>query len=453
MRPYQPTVNPNDVLEGTIQRGSNGLYWISQPISNINNNIRTWVLYDGVPDDVESDNYVVPPTSPNNRLPRTTALENLLNELNSSDIPSQNQTQPPRLTRTNALENLLNELNATEPQELRQLTRSPATYDLTNSDDGDFIDVLESTNVHPRTVRRDSGDNISYMSFSTDSVVDNQDEYSIYDDTESIIESNYDEDSDIYTNISSESDSIIDDKSELLSKCLNDSPVTLSNYDETDLNDLFVIYVANKQGKFTKGSCLRRDEMKNVLKSDLDTIPSYIMSIYKTPSSNRTDDLLTGMTGKPTGKIIVRIPTNQIYVTFGSLKRVLSTPNKEWYALPLYGGKARRVGNLAGIYGSSMNHGQVPGFQIYKLFTKRDIENSVVSEENPDDYPHVYQYDTMKSLFELVGDTPVNIFIHNILNELINTQIITLPNIPQRTSSLQWTSKRQRRYGNPPEEL
>jgi hypothetical protein len=421
MTRYQPNTNPNDVLEGTIQRGSNGLYWISQPISNTNNNIRTWVLYYGVPNsffivdrnniiDSDSDNYD-PLTSPYNRLSRTTSLEN-------------------------SFENRIH----------RSLARSPATYDLTTSDAEDFIDILDSSQVQPRTIR----DDVSYMSFRTDSVMDNQDDYNIYNDTESIIESYYDEDSDVYTNISSESDSIIDDKSELLSKCLNDSPVTLSNYDETDLNDLFVIYVPNKQGKFIKGSCLRRDELKDVLKSDLDTIPSYIMSIYKTPSSNRTDDLLTGMTGKPTGKIIVRIPTNQIYVTFGSLKRILSIANKEWYALPLYGGKSRRVGNLGGIYGSSMNHGQVPGFQIYKLFTKHDIENSIVSEEKPDDFPHVYQYDTMKSLFELVGDTPVNIFIHNILNELINTQII---NIPQRTSSLQWATKRQRRYGNPPDEL
>jgi len=66
-----------------------------------------------------------------------------------------------------------------------------------------------------------------------------------------------------------------------------------------------------------------------------------------------------------------------------------------------------------------MNHGQVPGFQIYKLFTKRDIENNVISQETPDDFPHVYQYDTMKSLFELVGETPIHIFIQNIVNELI----------------------------------
>lgn len=447
MNSYQPAVNPNDVLEGTIQRGRNGLYWISQPISS-RDNIHSWILYDGVPDNIE----LPQSTSVENRLPRTTALENLLNELDSTDIPNIPDTRP-RLSRTNALENLLNELDSrdtpdtSQSQMSRSLTHSPASYDLPSSnDDEDFRGISDSTRAYPRTVRSNS-----VMSFSTDSI--NNNSIFDYNNTESNTESNYDEDSNIYTNVSSNSDSIIDGNSELLSKCLNDSPVTLSNYDETDLNEIFVIYLPNQQGKFIKGSCLRRDEMKDVLKSDLHTIPSYIMSIYKTPSSNRSDDLLTGMTGKPTGKIIVRIPTNQIYVTFGSLKRVLSTPNKEWYALPLYGGKSRRLGNLAGIYGSSMNHGQVPGFKIYKLFTKHDIENSIISQETSDDFPHVYQYDTMKSLFELVGDTPVNIFIHNILDELINTQIITLPNIPQRTSSLQLTSKRQRRYGNPPDEL
>ena len=455
MQRYQPTTNPNNVSEGTIERGRNGLYWISQPISTTDNT-RNWVLYDGYSSANALENLNELGSQPP-RLTRTNALENLLSELDARDpqpprlsrtnaLENLNElgSQPPRLTRTNALENLLNELNSTEPQVPRSLTRSPTTYDLTNSDAEDLLDISDSTRVHPRTIRRDSDDDISYMSFSTDS---NPSEYNI----DSNIESKYDEDSDVYTNVSSESDSIIDDKSELLSKCLNESPVTLTNYDETDLNDIFVIYVSNQQGKFIKGSCLRRDEMKNILKSDLNNIPTYIMSIYKTPSSKRPDDLLTGLTGRPTGKIIVRIPTNQIYVTFGSLKRVLSTPNKEWYALPLYGGKSRRVGNLGGIYGASMNHGQVPGFQIYKLFTKRDIENNIISEETSDDFPHVYQYDTMKSLFELLGDTHVNTFINNILNELINIMVIN-PNIPERASSLQWSNKRQRRYGNSPDE-
>ena len=418
MRRYRPITNPNNVPAGTIQRSRNGLYWVSTPISITNNNTRTWELYDGVPMEHYGFRHisVIPPYNELNsnisdishQIPNENLLDGL-NELTITNIPNipNEPLTPTSATNPRSSENTISDSSHVHPRSLD-----------TTSD---------STHVHPRTTR----DNISY----TDSNINDQEDiHGIYhdieidsnindqediSDTESDTESNYNEDSDDYTNVSSDSDSITDDKVELLSKCLNDSPITLLNYNETDLNQIFVIYIQNQQGKFVKGSCLRRDEMTDILESDIDNIPTYIMSIYKTPSSNNHHDLLTGMTSKPTGKIIVRIPTNQIYVTFGSLKKILSTPNKEWYALPLYGGNPRRVGNLQGLYGNSMNHGQVPGFQIYKLFTKRDIENNVISQETPDDFPHVYHYDTMKSLFELIGETPINIFIQNIVNELI----------------------------------
>ena len=425
MRRYRPITNPNNLPAGTIQRGRNGLYWVSTPISITNNNTRTWELYDGVP--MEHYGFqrisVIPPYNELNsnisdishQIPNENFNDSLLDGLNEltitniTNIPNEQPLTPTSATNPRSYENTISDSSHVHPRSSENT-------------------ISDSTHVHPRTTR----DNISYTDsnindregiyhdIEIESDINNRDNYSTSEsDTESDTESNYNEDSDDYTNVSSDSDSITDDKVELLSKCLNDSPITLLNYNETDLNQIFVIYIQNQQGKFVKGSCLRRDEMTDILESDIDNIPTYIMSIYKTPSSNNHHDLLTGMTSKPTGKIIVRIPTNQIYVTFGSLKKILSTPNKEWYALPLYGGNPRRVGNLQGLYGNSMNHGQVPGFQIYKLFTKRDIENNVISQETPDDFPHVYQYDTMKSLFELVGETPIHIFIQNIVNELI----------------------------------
>jgi hypothetical protein len=433
MRRYRPITNPNNVPAGTIQRSRNGLYWVSTPISITNNNTRTWELYDGVPMEHYGFRHisVIPPYNELNsnisdishQIPNENLLDGL-NELTITNIPNipNEPLTPTSATNPRSSENTISDSSHVHPRSSENTISDsshvhPRSLDTTS----------DSTHVHPRTTR----DNISY----TDSNINDQEDiHGIYhdieidsnindqediSDTESDTESNYNEDSDDYTNVSSDSDSITDDKVELLSKCLNDSPITLLNYNETDLNQIFVIYIQNQQGKFVKGSCLRRDEMTDILESDIDNIPTYIMSIYKTPSSNNHHDLLTGMTSKPTGKIIVRIPTNQIYVTFGSLKKILSTPNKEWYALPLYGGNPRRVGNLQGLYGNSMNHGQVPGFQIYKLFTKRDIENNVISQETPDDFPHVYHYDTMKSLFELIGETPINIFIQNIVNELI----------------------------------
>jgi hypothetical protein len=386
---YQPFENPNDVPEGTIVRGRTGLYWISQNV----NDVRQWELYDGR---ISSDS-----------------------EYESSEPETNINTQdyrPPR----NSFDIQHGTWSLEEP---RQLRRSPATYDLTSSNSEDISAIRQGIYEERNLTDLTNDDNISYRSFSTSSM----------DDRNSVYSSDYEEDSEEYNDVKSESDSVINYKSNILDKCLNESPVTLVNYDDTDLNDLFIVHVQNQEGKFVKGSCLLRDEMREILKSDLTSFPpSYIMSIYKTPSSGRQDDLLTGLTGKPTGKIIVRLPTNQIYITFGSLKRVLATTNTQWYALPLYGGKLRRVGNVGGIYGASMNHGQVPGFKIYKLFTYDEIKNNIVVQETTDDFPHTYEHNTMLSLFDLIGETPLNIFINNIIDSLIHTK-----------------KRRERRYGNP----
>ena len=44
-----------------------------------------------------------------------------------------------------------------------------------------------------------------------------------------------------------------------------------------------------------------------------------------------------------------------------------------FYAIPLFEGKRRRIGNLAGFIGSSMNHGQIPGYLVYQLCTKEEL--------------------------------------------------------------------------------
>jgi hypothetical protein len=126
------------------------------------------------------------------------------------------------------------------------------------------------------------------------------------------------------------------------------------------------------------------------------------MTIYTTPKYS--DEYLTGVSGKPTGRIVVRLPQNQIYVTSGSVKRMLSSNIKEWYALPLFGGKRRRIGNLRGIFGSSMNHGQIPGFIVYKLYTKDEILKNIIVEENEDDYPMTFTFDKFKTLLDIFDE-------------------------------------------------
>lgn len=242
--------------------------------------------------------------------------------------------------------------------------------------------------------------------------------------TRSILE----EDNDDFDSISANNDSLnMNDinNDNFMSKCLNESPITLSEYDNSDYSELFIIYLLNNSGKFEKGSCLRKDELIELLKSDIikddAKPPNNIMSIYTTPVSKYKHDFLTGLTGKPTAKLVVRIPSNNIYVTYGSITNILNSKNKEWFALPLYGGNRRRVGNIMGIYGSSMNHGQAPGFIIYKLLSKQEVENNKLINETRDDYPQIYLVDSMKPLHDILNEMmiPMKIFINKMINDLI----------------------------------
>lgn len=204
--------------------------------------------------------------------------------------------------------------------------------------------------------------------------------------------STFEEDSTFFTFASSDDsyledssfDSLTDD-SWISETCSNDSPITLVPYDKDDYNDIFTIKVPNAQGKFKKGTCLTKGEFANSLLSDRSKErPDYIMSIYTTPKQE--EDYLTGMTGKPTLRMFVRVISNQMYITLGSAKRIFEESSKTWYALPLFGGKRRRIGNILGTYGASMNHGQVPGFVVYKLFTREEIINGAQGVDTLEDY-------------------------------------------------------------------
>jgi hypothetical protein len=148
--------------------------------------------------------------------------------------------------------------------------------------------------------------------------------------------------------------------------------------------DLYTIYNLDKNNKFLdKGNCGLKSEVIMALKSDLTSqLPSYIMSIGTTPKLE--SDFKTGFSSKPTTKIIVKL--DNMFITLGSMYKLLNDTNNIWYALPLYNNKNKRVVNLLGLYGIGMNHGQVPGFKIYKLYTREEINNiSVIESDN--NYP------------------------------------------------------------------
>lgn len=168
------------------------------------------------------------------------------------------------------------------------------------------------------------------------------------------------------------------------------SAITYLEYQEFEKLDLFNIRFLSSDGKSFQSEvqCISRQELLEWLSSDINVLPpTNIMSIYTTPKDMSPSSLETGFTAKPTKRYIVRLPPTNFYVTLGSVHRLLSQPDKHWFALPLFGGKRRRIGNLFGYYGSSMNHGQVPGEIIYKLYTLEDLQQNITVSETINDYP------------------------------------------------------------------
>lgn len=182
----------------------------------------------------------------------------------------------------------------------------------------------------------------------------------------------------------------------LLQICPDPSPITLENYGESDIKDLFTIRLQKSSGDFSeKGECMTKTELLQILQQDRSKIAN-LVNATETPPKNfmsiaipPKDHNKTGTGYKPTAKIVVllNLSNSSIYITLGSLKRIITEKNKVWYAVKLFNGKPRRVGNLSGlstVIGS--NHAQIPGYYIYKLFTKNEIENGVHVHEELSDY-------------------------------------------------------------------
>ena len=199
--------------------------------------------------------------------------------------------------------------------------------------------------------------------------------------------------------------------------CVNTNLITLDDYTEED--DPIIMYTPNSKMKFEKAICSTKEELVAYFEAFRDSsVPDNIMSIYTTPR----DFNVAGYGGKPTGRIVVKLPVNNIYITLGSMKRMLTESSaRTWYALPLFGGKRRRVGNLKGLFGSSMNHGQIQGFVIYKVYSKEEIDNKVEVKETQTDYPK-FLVENTRTLYEIVGeDGEIDIaFVNGIIDEIVS---------------------------------
>lgn len=170
--------------------------------------------------------------------------------------------------------------------------------------------------------------------------------------------------------------------------CTNDSFLTLSPYTEQD-DDVIGIYLPNSENVFKKTSCITIEELLAQIKSNVEVDPPRDFAcIYTKP--RYMSELKSGISGKPTDQIVFKLPNLQIFITLGSLMYLLEESKigtKSFYAIPLYSGVRRRIGNLKGLFGSSMNHGQVPGYKVYKIFTQDDLEDDLIVEPDISDYP------------------------------------------------------------------
>ena len=150
--------------------------------------------------------------------------------------------------------------------------------------------------------------------------------------------------------------------------------------------------------------------MKEYFKSENVNKPSLISCIWKGGD-------ISGIGGKPTGKFVIKMPPNNIFITLGSVEKMIKSPYiKNWYLLPLYNGKRKRVGYQ---YGVGMNHGQIPGYLIYKAFTKEEINEIIEVKETIDDYP-LYLSNSSRVLNDIIGQQLTNrILIQSIINRFI----------------------------------
>ncbi len=175
--------------------------------------------------------------------------------------------------------------------------------------------------------------------------------------------------------------------------CMNDNLITLESYTQED--EPIMIYVLNTKNIFEKAICITKYEWNNYFKSDIDNLKKYpdtdeyllnripmnIMSLSTTPY----DKNITGYGSRPTGEFVIKLPINQMYITYNSCFNIKQEYkyNKIWYALPLF---KRRITNLKGIIGQSMNHGQIPGFVIYKLFKRNEIHIDTIINSSDNEW-------------------------------------------------------------------
>lgn len=186
-------------------------------------------------------------------------------------------------------------------------------------------------------------------------------------------------------------------------KCANDDPITLMPFDNDD-KSVVTIRVRRPDGKFVKkGMCITKRSLYQLQKTDYNSMnyetlnPSsmYMSNWIQKSAAQSIED--NGMGGCAGGKVFVKLPPNNIFVSLKSFLRLMTTHEKEWFAVPMFNNQPQRIGNMFSmmtIIGS--NHGQAPGTIIYKLHTRDEVTNQphLLGKEAKDEYHMKHQYYT-----------------------------------------------------------
>ena len=211
--------------------------------------------------------------------------------------------------------------------------------------------------------------------------------------------------------------------------CLN--PVTQYNYTQEEWSDLVSIKQLDSNGKFKRGHCISINDFKESIKRDLITSREElsrmnyktIFSIYKLKNKNLSEnDLRRGLGTRPTKLLLflLNLPSGSLFIDIESAYKLVNNKTKELYALPLYGGLRRRVGNLKGsLMEISTHHGQIDGYKIYRLLTRSEIEDEINVDfelQLLNELQHLLQYAYKE-------DETNTIMISNITNNVIKVLI------------------------------
>ena len=188
-------------------------------------------------------------------------------------------------------------------------------------------------------------------------------------------------------------------------KCGNmENPITLEEFgeDEDDDQHIFTIRAQQPNGSFVrKGTCMLRSNLLEYIQGDANSVraspnnpeqyvPSniFLSEWVQNPASRilLDESNTAGYGGMPSHRIHAKMPP-QTFITLKSLYRIFDEPNvKEWFALPLYDGNSKRLGNLFGMFFVSSTHGQLPGFTLYKLYRRDEIRRGMKAQADPNEY-------------------------------------------------------------------